>query len=256
MTGSVQGRAQPLWKRIRETLLDEINAGQYPPGSKLPTEAALSQRFGVNRHTVRRALETLQEEGRIHVRRGSGAFVTQGRFDYAIGLRTRLTDNLKARGMASSRRILRVERLSAELRDAANLEIDVGDPVIVREAVGEADGVPITYARTCFPEARLPGVFDALIACESISEALQRIGIADYHRKWTRLTAERPGAFLARHLQMPDIHPVLHSESVNVSPDGQLVEYGNTWFCSDRVQIVVDNASFHRDTLLTAEPAR
>ena len=46
----------PVWKSIAATLEAEIGQGHYRTGDKLPTEAALSARFGVNRHTVRRAL--------------------------------------------------------------------------------------------------------------------------------------------------------------------------------------------------------
>ena len=51
----------PLWTAIRDTLLKEIAQGHYAPGARLPTEAHLSERFGVNRHTVRRALAQLAE---------------------------------------------------------------------------------------------------------------------------------------------------------------------------------------------------
>ena len=53
----------PLWRAIATTLGAEIAAGQYQPGDKLPTEAALAARFGVNRHTLRHALTDLAAQG-------------------------------------------------------------------------------------------------------------------------------------------------------------------------------------------------
>ncbi|MEC8041266.1 MAG: GntR family transcriptional regulator, partial [Pseudomonadota bacterium] len=41
----------PIWKSIAATLSNEIAAGHYSPGDKLPTEAQLASRFSVNRHT-------------------------------------------------------------------------------------------------------------------------------------------------------------------------------------------------------------
>jgi GntR family phosphonate transport system transcriptional regulator len=240
------GRAAPLWRQIHETLSEEIDSGLYPPGTKLPTEAEMSQRFGVNRHTVRRALEGLREEGRIHVRRGSGAYVMQGRFDYPIGPRTRLTQNLAARGLTANRRWLRIEEVPADLRDSRALGLEQGDPVLVIEVIGQADDVPISYARSAFPLAVLPGIEAAVRDARSITGALARCGVPDYRRLWTRLTAERPGALLSRHLRIPETHPVLLAESLNVDTAGRAIEYGRTWFCSDRVQLVVDSASFGR----------
>ena len=43
------------WQEITESLRAAIGAGQYPRGSRLPTEAELADSFAVNRHTVRRA---------------------------------------------------------------------------------------------------------------------------------------------------------------------------------------------------------
>ena len=98
-----------LWQGIHDTLAGEIGAARYAPGAKLPTEAELARRFGVNRHTVRRALAALAEAGRIHVRRGAGAFVTQARLDYAIGPRTRFSQNLADAGHTPERTLLRIE---------------------------------------------------------------------------------------------------------------------------------------------------
>ncbi len=234
----------PLWQRILDTLSAEIDGGLYPPGAKLPTEAELSQRFGVNRHTVRRALEGLRSDGRIHVRRGSGAYVTQGRLDYQIGPRTRLSQNLADRGRSATRVWLRMEELPAQKAEAKPLEIAEGAPVLVTEVIGEADDVPITYNRSAFPLERLPGLEAALGAERSVTRAFAALGIHDYRRLWTRLTAERPGVMISRHLRMPEVHPVLLAEGLNVCPENRPIEFGRTWFCSDRVQLVVDSTTF------------
>ncbi len=54
---------------------DRINAGEWAPGDRLPTETALVEQFKVNRLTVREALAQLRLTGVITVRQGSGAFV-------------------------------------------------------------------------------------------------------------------------------------------------------------------------------------
>ncbi|MEO0621360.1 MAG: phosphonate metabolism transcriptional regulator PhnF [Pseudomonadota bacterium] len=237
-------RGLPLWQQILTTVGGEIDEGLYPPGAKLPTEAEMAQRFGVNRHTVRRALEGLREDGRIYVRRGSGAYVTQGRFDYDIGPRTRLSDNIEMVGRKPESRILRIEELGADKRAARALKIEEGDPVIVRETISLADEVPITYKEGYYPIARLPGIQEALSAETSVTRALTRIGFGDYRRESTRLTAMAPGAMVARHLQMPENHAVLLAESINTDTKGTIIEFGRTWFCSDRVQLVIDRSTF------------
>ena len=233
-----------LWQSIHDTLAGEIGTGRYAPGAKLPTEAELARRFSVNRHTVRRALAALTDAGRIHVRRGAGAFVTQTRLDYAIGPRTRFSQNLTAAGHTPERHLLRIETLAADAIERRHLQLPKGGQVHVTESISHANGVPVTYSRMTFPAARLPDLPQALREAASITVALARCGVADYQRLWTRLTAERPGAMIARHLRMPETSPVLRSESLDADAEGHPVGYGISWFCSERMQLVVDRSSF------------
>ena len=52
-----RGDGAALWKQIADALEDEIKAGVYEAGDwRLQTERDLTDRFQVNRHTVRRAI--------------------------------------------------------------------------------------------------------------------------------------------------------------------------------------------------------
>ncbi len=58
-----------------EQLTAEIREGQLPAGHKLPTEAAIMERFGVSRTVVREAISRLQAAGLAETRHGVGTFV-------------------------------------------------------------------------------------------------------------------------------------------------------------------------------------
>lgn len=70
--------AQPATRygRVAQALLDEISAGKYPVGARLPTEAELEKHYGVSRHTVRQAIRRLRELGVVTARAGIGTTVT------------------------------------------------------------------------------------------------------------------------------------------------------------------------------------
>jgi GntR family phosphonate transport system transcriptional regulator len=226
-----------IWRQIHDTLAEEISAGRWPPGARLPSEAELSRRFGVNRHTLRRAMAALSAEGSVHVRRGAGAVVTGGRIDYRLGARTRFSANLNAAGRAPGRRILRLETVAASREEALALALAPGAPVHVAETLAEADGVPVIHSVMTFP-AHLTALPDGLRAGLGVTDALRACGVLDYTRDWTRLTAGRPGAIIARHLKMPDGAVALFAESVNLGADGAAVEYGRSWFCTDRMSVI------------------
>lgn len=56
-------------------ILEMIQAGMYPEGSKLATEPVLAEELNVSRSTLRQALALLQEDGIIESRQGVGTFV-------------------------------------------------------------------------------------------------------------------------------------------------------------------------------------
>ncbi|MCY4334455.1 MAG: phosphonate metabolism transcriptional regulator PhnF [Litoreibacter sp.] len=231
----------PIWQAIADALRSDLAEGRYKAGDKLPTEAALAERFGVNRHTVRHGLSALVEEGLIRTRRGAGAFVAATPTDYAIGKRVRFHENLIAAGRHPEKRVLHVEERAATLGEANALRIAPGDWVCAYHGLSLADGQPVAVVESVFPKDRLPGIAAALNAHPSITEALKTVGTTDYTRASTRLTAVRSSATQALHLQVKEGDPLLKSTSVNVDERGHPVEYGRTWFAGDRVTLTMEN---------------
>lgn len=230
----------PIWQQIQEALSREIADGTFTPGGKLPAETALSQRFGVNRHTVRRALAEMQSDGLVHARRGAGVFVTATPITYRVGRRTRFSQNLKDAGRSGDREIIRLETLPATKRDAEHLEIRRGDPVHVLEAIGKMDGAPLFVNHSIFPATPLPLFVDAVKDTHSITAGLAACGISDYRRSWTRLSAERATGTVARHLQVSEGAPLIVTKSLNRDPAGMAVEYSRATHSADRVELLIE----------------
>ncbi len=229
-----------LWIAIAETLGREIAQAQYRPGDKLPTEAALSARFGVNRHTVRHAIATLAANGTVHSRRGSGVFVTAQPADYALGRRVRFHQNVAASGRTPTRRINRLETRPANTTESEILCLAAGALVHVVEGVSLADGQPLAVFQSIFPQARFPTLLAAMEGQSSVTAALAACGVTDYTRAETRLTAKLADPVLAVALQVQTGSPVLRSVAVNVDTAGRPIEYGTTWFAGDRVTLTVN----------------
>ncbi|HEX9857946.1 MAG TPA: phosphonate metabolism transcriptional regulator PhnF, partial [Paracoccaceae bacterium] len=193
----------PIWKTIADTLSAEIAGGHYRPGDRLPTEAALAARFGVNRHTVRHALAGMAQIGLVHARRGAGVFVATTPADYPLGRRVRFHQNLAASGRTPSRQVSRLETRHADPREAEALSLPPGADVHVFEGLSLADGLPVAAFRSVFPAARFPGLLEALRETASVTRALAAAGLADYTRASTRLTAKSAPATLALQLRLP-----------------------------------------------------
>ena len=61
----------PLYEQVRQSLATAISRGEYGPGDRLPSETTLAQEMGVNRLTVRRAIEELARAGLVQSRQGN-----------------------------------------------------------------------------------------------------------------------------------------------------------------------------------------
>ena len=229
----------PIWKAIANALRSDLAEGRYNPGDKLPTEAALAERFGVNRHTVRHGISVLVEEGLVRTRRGAGAFVAATPTDYPIGNRVRFHENLIAAGRRPEKRMLALDERAATIGEAQALQIAAGDPVCAYHGLSLADGQPIAVFESLFPLRYLDGITAALQNTSSVTQALRVVGINDYIRASTRLTAVRATATQALLLQVMEGDPLLRSSGVNHSAQEQPIEYGRTWFAGDRVTLTL-----------------
>ena len=111
---------QPLADQLVAGLLESIVAGEYPPGSPLPSEDELADMAGVSRLTVREAVKSLQAKGVVRIHRGRGTFVNPSSewspFDPML-LAARSQEDGKAvwRGLLETRRLVEegVARLAA-----------------------------------------------------------------------------------------------------------------------------------------------
>lgn len=119
-----RGEGVALWRQITQQMEREISGGQYGPGARLPTEAELAERFAVNRHTVRRAMEELEGRGLVRIEQGRGSFVAEDVVDYRLGPRTRFSEIIRRQNREPGGRVLRVEEVPAEATIADLLGID------------------------------------------------------------------------------------------------------------------------------------
>lgn len=228
-----------LWSAIADTLRKEIAENHYAPGDKLPTEASLAKRFGVNRHTVRHGLKALSEEGLIITRRGAGAFVAMTPTVYPIGRRVRFHRNLTAAQRIPTKQVLSLETRGADEKERDALALPSDAQVHVYSGLSLADNQPIALFTSVFPAARFPHLPRDIAALTSVTQALARHGIADYIRAETRLTAKSATFIQAMHLRINEGAPILRTTSINHDPDGVPIEYGTTWFAGDRVTLTV-----------------
>ncbi|WP_027289534.1 phosphonate metabolism transcriptional regulator PhnF [Rhodovibrio salinarum] len=229
-----------IWRQIAQELEAQIDAGALRPGAQLPTEAALAQRYGVNRHTARRAVADLEDRGLVTVAQGRGTFVCTELIDYRLSRRTRFSENIRRNKQTPGGKLLAAAVVQADRAIAERLQIPIGANVQRLDSLRTADGVPINLSHQHFPGDRFPGLADAVERHGAITPALAEYGVGDYTRRETRLSARPASRREARLLALAEGAPVLVAENLNVDPDGRPVEVSQTLYAADRVQLTVE----------------
>lgn len=231
-----------LWRQIAERLKADIRTGTWAQGERLPAEAALAERFGVNRHTVRRAVAELASQGLLAARQGRGTFVATAPISYPIGTRTRFSEILSRQARSPGGRLIAsgLEPASPWLVDRLSLG-GAGEPVHRIETLHVADGIPVSLSTSWFPANRFPDLVARYAETGSITKTLAACGVSDYFRKRTDISARLADAEEARWLALaPDI-PVLVTSVLNVDADDVPVQVAETRFAADRIQLTVEN---------------
>jgi GntR family transcriptional regulator len=126
-------RADALHRQVANILREAIANDEYPPGTQLPSEDTLAQRFSVSRPTVRLALNTLRAEGLLSVRMGKGSTVRPGPDAKAVTIwRDADTGPDRLTHPSEPQRY----RSHPGPRIAALLGMDADEPAFVQDATG------------------------------------------------------------------------------------------------------------------------
>lgn len=232
-----------LWRRIADDIERAIADGVHPAGSRLPGETEIAERFGVNRHTVRRAIAGLAERGLVRAARGSGTFVAARRIPYPIGARTRFSEIVGTGGHAASGRMIAGGIDAADSDVAARLAIMPGEPVIRIDALRRADRTPICIATSWLPGRRFAGAEAIYAVARSMTKTLEHFGAGDFSRRHTRILATSVDAADAVHLRLVPGRPILLVDSVDVDREGRPVLTTRTRFAADRVEFMIESGA-------------
>src|SRR5690606_36967385 len=134
------------WRRVADAIRAAVADGTM--SERIPTERELAERFGVNRHTVRRAIAALAAENLLRAERGRGPCVNRQapRLAYPVGSRTRFSENVARQSREPGGRLIRADRVRADSGLAEALECRIGGALHRLETLRIADGVPLSVA--------------------------------------------------------------------------------------------------------------
>jgi len=229
-----------LWRQIADTLKLDIAGGALPAGDRLPGETALAERFGVNRHTVRAALKSLERDGLVRAIQGRGTFVVDfERLSLGIPNGERLSTGIAGLAGDATGQLLGAAIEAPPPAVATALALHADALVTRMETLTFAGGRPIIRATSWFSAERFPAIDAAYGELGSFPLALRHYDVTDYRRVSTRLLARHADGDEAALLELAPAAVVLVAEGTDALLDGSPIEFSVARFAAERVELVV-----------------
>ncbi|MGI9647381.1 MAG: GntR family transcriptional regulator [Acidimicrobiia bacterium] len=225
-------RSPSLTDQVKAHLKERIIDGDFDEG-RIPSETELATELGVSRTTVRDALSRLEQEGAIWRKQGSGTFVNQP----GLQIKSRLEemwayeDVLEDHGYTPSVKVLRVEHEAADQQLAAELDIEVGDQLVVVEKLFLENKKPVVLTVNRIP-AELAGD-EPIDGAEPLPRLLETR--ADRHLSYylSEIVPVALSAHAAKQLSVRKGTPAISFEEIGFDQDNQPVAQATSFFHDD-----------------------
>ncbi|BBY44727.1 GntR family transcriptional regulator [Mycolicibacterium celeriflavum] len=174
-------RVPPAYQTLREQLRDEIAAGRYRDGVRLPTESELVASHGLSRQTVRRAFQDLVAEGMVYRVPGRGTYASDSGRRYLRQLGSiedlmSLSDDTTMHVLSGLRR-----RVDVDAASRLRLDDDFVFTVVFRRLHGADPGVPFVLTTVHLAPTVAAAVLDSPQLADGAVGTQTVIGLLEPH---------------------------------------------------------------------------
>ncbi|WP_216216375.1 GntR family transcriptional regulator [Amycolatopsis aidingensis] len=225
----------PKHAQLREILRRSVER-ELPPGSPIPSERELAERYDVSRLTVRSAIGKLVEEGLLSRVRGKGTFTASRRMELQLYLMS-FTDDMRRRGLSPTTEVVGTTMEVPPGPTATALRLDEGEAAYRLRRLRRADGVPLAVERGWYHPARVPGLFDLDLTGSLYAHLAATYDIRLDHA-WQTVWAESADKETASLLGIRTGSPLLVFRRVS-SVRGEPVEDMTSWYRGDHYQLTM-----------------
>ncbi|WP_250655946.1 phosphonate metabolism transcriptional regulator PhnF [Alkalimarinus coralli] len=224
---------------VAEALESEIR-NHFESGQFLPSEMELAERFAINRHTLRRAVDELVSAGLLLRQHGKGTMVVDNKIEYSLRSKGRFTESLEEMGLEASCEVRSIREISADIKLAKRMWVKPGTALTHIETVRCIDQTPVCLISHYLVSSLLPG-----IAGKYKVGSLHQLIEAEYQKKIRRdqslIGASLPTREEALQLQCSRSLPLIIVRSNNrLKESNEVIEYSVSRSRSDVFEMKIN----------------
>lgn len=189
-----QNSSRPLYEQLKNIIKEDIDAGVYKIGDKLPSEMALEEKHNVSRITVRRAVKELCDEQILIRKQGKGTFILSQTRQNHIGQMSGFHESMQKLNKKVNTQVLEKSIVKVNSSYAKYLQIEQGDEVVFLKRLMQADGKPSLIDICYIPLKRFPDIFEKLEGNFSLFSILKndyKVKLESFYKILSVITANK-----------------------------------------------------------------
>ena len=231
-----QDSPDPLWRQAADLIMHQISTGKLANGGRLPAERDLLTQLSISRVTLRRALQSLVEDGVLTASHGRGWYIAGDVPKEFPNTLESFSETAARLGLVPSSDVLRAEAAPATLDEAEELSIAPGSTLFHLDRIRRLDDVPVAVDSSFFPVALKPDLKGVDFRTASLFQLLLSSGV-DLARGETTIEAHAADAELAGHLGIDVGKPILVMRQNIVDTAGRPLLCSTVQYVGDRYRL-------------------
>ena len=231
--------SESLWAQLEADLRRRLEAGDFD--HRFPTDLALTEAYGVSRHTVREAVGHLQRDGLLKRQRGRGSVIERIEFDQRLGTLYSLFAEIESQGVVQRSEVLSMSEVVDD-GVASQLEVDAGTALLRLERLRFAGDEPLAVDRAWLPAELAAPLVDADFTHTALYDELAARCNCRPDRGWERITPVIPTDEEVSLLQIDNGAAAFRVELLGLH-DGVAIEWRVTIIRGDRYRFFADWSS-------------
>lgn len=229
----------PIYMQIHDQLKEEIEAGKWAIGDRLPPERELADVFHVSRMTLRQAIQTLVDEGIIERRVGSGTYVARQKVQEKMSGVTSFSEIIRSQGKVPSSKTVAFYVTQPSRSEQEKLSLNPHQKILRMERIRYADDVPICYEVASIPYDLIQH-FTKKEITQSFYQVLETKGKVKPGHATQTITALCASDKVADYLEIKKNSALLRLRQISYLTTGEPFEYVRSQYVGSRFEFVLE----------------
>lgn len=230
---------EPMYIQIHNKIKKDIENRRWAIGERIPAERQLSEDFNVSRMTLRQAIKTLEDEGILERRLGSGTYVASQKVQEKVSGIMGFTELMHSQGKTPSSKTISYRLIQPSSSEKEKLQLNNDEQVLRMERVRFADGIPICYEIASIPERIVEGLSREEIT-DSLYETLENSGRASFGHVEQRIGASVANEETARLLKIKKGEAVVIRRQISHLDSDVPFEYVRAQYVAERFEFLFE----------------